>query len=85
MRRRGRSTGTHLLTYLFRSKFARRGLGASLLAGLLCTAVSTNYLTCSLNVSQVYLYCSIEEEEDEQSTTSIYLLEYLDALLPAHQ
>tara|TARA_B100000795_G_scaffold234483_1_gene193683 strand:+ start:429 stop:572 length:144 start_codon:yes stop_codon:yes gene_type:complete len=47
--------------------------------------VSTNYLTCSLNVSQVYLYCSIEEEEDEQSTTSIYLLEYLDALLPAHQ
>ena len=34
---------------------------------------------------QVYLYCSVEEDEDEQSTTSIYLLEYLDALLPTPQ
>lgn len=34
---------------------------------------------------QVCLYCSVEEDDDEQSTTSIYLLDYLEALLPAHR
>lgn len=34
---------------------------------------------------QVCLYCSVEEDDDEQQSTSIYLLEYLEALLPAHR
>jgi len=52
---------------------------------LYCSVGLLSNYTCSLTVSQVYLYCSIEEDDDEQSTTSIYLLEYLEALLPAHQ